>query len=50
MLCSFFKSLLDDINWNSLFFENNPKTAFDVFENNMNECFEKSFPYIEKKG
>jgi hypothetical protein len=44
-----FKSLLDDINWNSLFFENNPKTAFDVFENNMNECFEKSFPYIEKK-
>ena len=44
-----FRSLLDNVNWNELFYEDNPERAFNVFESNIDECYEKSFPYIEKK-
>jgi len=44
-----FRMLLDNIEWNGLFHEDDPKTAFDIFENNIDECFENSFPFVEKK-
>ena len=38
-----FRADLKLINWNSLFYEDNPKTAFDMFEKNVDECFKKAF-------
>ena len=43
-----FRADLELINWNSLFYEDNPKTAFNMFEKKVDECFEKSFPSKDK--
>lgn len=44
-----FKTLLNESDWVKLFHEDDPKRAFDLFENTIDSCFEQSFPITEKQ-
>ena len=44
-----FKTLLTESDQVKLFHEDDPKRAFDLFENTIDSCFEQFFPITEKQ-